>query len=153
MRSRAWIAVAVMLAVLLVGALLAQERPGRPGMGRGRRQDMSEEERTQMWERMQERRLAGLRERLGASEEEWAVLSEPVKALQGLRRDEMRASQQLREAVRAESTTTEQLKQALEAYRKARAEIATRRKALQAQLKELVTLRQEAVLVLENILE
>ena len=153
MRSRAWVVVGVALAVLLVGALLAQERPRRPGMGRGRWQDMSEEERTQRWEQMQERRLAGLRDRLGASEEEWAVLSESIKALQGLRRDEMRASQQLREALRAESTTTEQLKQALDAYRKARAEIATRRKALQTQLKELVALRQEAILVLENILD
>ncbi len=153
MRSRAWVAVTVALAVLLVGALLAQEGPGRRGMGRGRWQEMSEEERAQMMERMQERRLSRLKERLGVSDEEWAVLSEPIEALLALRGEEFTASQQLREAVGAEETTTEQLKQALDKYRKARKDIAARRTKLQAQLKELVTLRQEAVLVLEGILE
>ena len=153
MRSRAWVAVTLALAVLLVGALLAQERGGRRGMGRGRWQEMSEEERAQMMERMQERRLSRLKERLDVSDDEWAVLSEPITALLALRGEEFTASQQLREAVGAEETTTEQLKQALDKYRKARKDIAARRTKLQAQLKELVTLRQEAVLVLEGILE
>ncbi len=152
MRSRAWVAVTLALAVLLVGALLAQERPRR-GMGRGRWQDMSEEERAQMRQQMQERRLSRLKERLGVSDDEWAVLSEPIKALLALRTEEFTASQELREAVGAEETTTEQLKQALDKYRKARKDIAARRTKLQAQLKDLVTLRQEAVLVLEGILE
>lgn len=122
-------------------------------MGRGRWQEMSEEERAQMRQQMQERRLSRLQERLGVSDEEWAVLSEPIKALLALSGEEFAASQQLREAVSAEETTTEQLKKALDEYRKARKDIAARRTKLQAQLKALVTLRQEAVLVLEGILE
>ena len=139
--------------LLLVGALLAQQRPGRGGMGRGRWQEMSEEERAQMMERMQERRLSRLKERLDVPDDVWAVLSEPVKALLALSGEELTASQKLRQAVDAEGTTTEQLKKALDEYRKALKEIAARRTKLQAQLKELVSLRQEAVLVLEGVLE
>jgi len=152
MRSRAWLAVTVAVAVLLVGVVFAQQPPGGRGMGRGREQ-MTDEERAQRWEQMQERRLSRLRERLGVSDEEWGVLSEPIKALLALGREEFAASRQLRETVDAEGSTTEQLKQALDQYRKARKEIAERRTKLQAQLKELVTLKQEVILVLEGILE
>ena len=152
MRSRAWVAVTVALAVLLVGALLAQEQPRR-GMGRGRWQEMSEEERAQRRKERQEQRLSRLKERLGVSDDEWAVLSEPITALLALSGEQFAASQKLREAVGAEETTTEQLKKALDEYRKARKDIAARRAKLQAQLKALVSLRQEAMLVLEGILE
>ena len=103
--------------------------------------------------RMQERRLSRLKEQLGVSDDEWAVLSEPITALSALRTEEFRATQELRQAVNADDMTTEQLKKALEEYRKARKDIAGRREKLQAQLKELVTVKQEAVLVLAGILE
>ena len=153
MRSRAWVVVGVASAVLLVGALMAQERPGRRGMGRDRWQQMSPEERAQVWQRMQERRLARLKERLGVSDEEWEVLAEPIGGLLALRREEMSASLRLREAAGGEEVKPAELQQALREYRSARERLAAERKKLQAQLKGLVSLRQEVVLVLERLLD
>ena len=114
---------------------------------------MSEEQRAEMMARMQERRLSRLKEQLAVTDDEWAVLSEPITALTGLMNEEMQATGKLRQVVRADEATTEQVKAALDEYRKTNKDIAGRREKLQAQLKELVTVKQEAVLVLGNILE
>ena len=161
MRSSWWLCgLGMVLLVVLVAVVLAQQaaptEEGRGPQGEGRRprwEQMTPEERAQMWERMQEHRLSRLEERLGASDEEWAVLVERVKPLLALEREEREASMPLSQALQAEGTTPDQLKQALDNYRKAREELAARREKLQAQLKEGLALRQEVVLVLEGILE
>jgi len=156
MRTGWWCLVAVIVAVALVGGLFAQQggRARGPMGGRGRGFDaMSEEQRAEMMARMQEHRLSRLKERLATTDDEWAVLSEPITALTGLMSEEMQATGKLRQVVRAEDATTEQVKAALDEYRKTNKDIAGRREKLQAQLKELVTVKQEAALVLENILE
>jgi len=157
MRTRwQWLVVLVVVSGMLVGALFAQQggRVRGPMGGRGGRgwAGMSEEQRAQMMARMQERRLSRLKEQLGVSDDEWAVLSEPIKALSAMRTEEFRATQQLRQAVSGEDVTKDELKKALDEYRKTNKDIAGRREKLQAQLKELVTVKQEVVLVLGNIL-
>ena len=154
MRSSVLVVLVVVLAVGLVGTLVAQQPGGgRGGMGRGRMEDMTPEQRAEMFQRMQERQLTRLQEQMGASDEEWAVLSEPIKALLVLQREGREAGMELRGLLRAEGTTAEQLKEALAKYRKALKDIAAKREKLQAQLKEVVSVRQEAVLVLEGILD
>ena len=160
--SWVWCLVAVVVAGALVGGVWAQQGP--PGGGRGARggmggrggrgfERMSEEQRAEMMARMQERRLGRIKEQLEVTDDEWAVLSEPIAAITALMGEEMQATGKLREVVRADESTTEQVKTALDEYRKSNKDIAGRREKLQTQLKELVTVKQEAVLVLANILE
>ena len=150
MGRRALVLVALM--AILVGTVLAQQQGAARGRGGRMGRDMTPEQRAEFMQRMQERRLTQVQEGLGATEEEWAVLSEPVKGLLALDADGRQAGQELRDLLRAEGTTTEQLKEALAKYRKAMKDIAAKREKLQAQLKELVTVRQEAVLVVQNVL-
>ena len=114
---------------------------------------MSEEQRAEMMARMQERRLSRIKEQLAVTDDEWAVLSEPITALTGLMNEERQASTKLRQVVRADDATAEQVTAALVEYRKTKKDIAGRREKLQAQVKELVTVKQEAILVVEDILE
>lgn len=169
-----WISAAAAV-VVLVGVLWAQQggRPGRqrpPGPPRADRRQvsegergrlwqrtdwrgMSEAERGRLWQRMQERRLTRLRERLGVSAEEWEVLSAPIGRLLEIRGEEMQARMRLRQAAGTEEAEPATLRKALEEYRSRRARLAAEREKLQAQLKELVTLRQEVILVLEGLLD
>ncbi len=145
--------VLVALVAILAGAVLAQQQGAARARGGWMGRDMTPEQRAEWMQRMQERRLTQVQESLGASEDEWAVLSEPIKGLLALDNEERQAGQELRELLSAEGTTTEQLKEALAKYRKAMKDIAAKREKLQAQLKELVTVRQEAVLVVQNVLD
>ena len=155
MRTGWWCLVALIVAVALVGGLFAQQggRARAPMGGRGRGfEGMSEEQRAEMMARMQERRLNRLKEEMAVTDDEWAVLSEPITALSVLMNEERQATGKLREVVRADDATTEQVKAALDEYRKTNKDIAGRRVKLQAKLKDLVTVKQEAVLVLGNLL-
>jgi len=156
MVGRRWsLCVVLVLVAALVVPLVAQDRGGRGrGMGgMGRFQNMSEEERAQFRARMVERRLTRLKGQLEVSDEEWTVVSEPIEAIFKLQTDEAEAARELRRAVSAEGATTEQLKSALEAYRKTTKEIAQKRAKLQKELQSMVTLRQEALLVLAGVLD
>jgi chromosome segregation ATPase len=163
------------LVVAIVGSLLAatafsQEQGDRRGR---RRFDPA-----QMRQRMMER----LRERLGASEKEWTVLGPRVEKVMELsartrgggmrflfrsRRGRSRdadeesrnlsplqqAAQDLREAVETDQPDATEIKERLTALRQAREQVKADLEKAQEKLREVVTLKQEAQLVLMGMLD
>ena len=119
---------------------------GGGGRGGG---PMTDEQRAQFLQG----RVDRLKENLGATDEEWNVLKDAITAVVNLQGDQMKASQALRDAVGKEGATNDELKAALDTYRKATKVVTDKRPALQAKLKELVTPKQEAMLVLQGILD
>ena len=165
----------IALALLLGSAAFAQEGPagnrgGQRGGERGQRMDPE-----QMRQRMAER----MREQLQISEEDWQVLQPRIDAVTNAQRDlrvgggafgagggrrgggeaqqpqsaVARASQQLREALSNENATEQEINQSLEAYRAARKAAEEALETARNQLRELLTPRQEAQLVIMNVLE
>jgi hypothetical protein len=120
---------------------------GPGGFGGGR--TMTDEERATMLAR----RVDGLKQALAATDEEWVALKDPITAVVNLSGDEMKARQTLREAVSKEGATNDDLKAALDTYRKAAKAVTDKRPALQAKLKGIVTVKQEATLVVQSILD
>lgn len=100
-----------------------------------------------------QRRIDGLKEALAATDQEWTALKDPITAVVNLQGDEMKARQTLREAVTKEGATNDELKAALDTYRKAMKVVAEKRPKLQETLRGLVTVKQEATLVLQGILD
>ncbi len=178
-------------AVLLgAGVVLAQER-GRPGGGGGGARGGFGGGGWPGAERMAEMFRERLRESLGASDEEWAVIGprlENVTALrqqtrggQGMRmlfgrgrgaqgefggrgpdRDDdpqeepskvEKAAGELQEALSQDSAPADQVQQKLTAYRAAREEALQELDKAQQELREVLTVRQEAQLVLMGILD
>jgi chromosome segregation ATPase len=115
----------------------------------GRGGPMTDEQRQQFLQV----RVDRLKETLGATDEEWNVLKDAITSVVNLSGDQMKASQALRDAVGKEGATNDELKAALDTYRKATKAVTDKRPALQAKLKELVTPKQEAQLVLQGILD
>jgi flagellar motility protein MotE (MotC chaperone) len=131
----------------------------------------SPEERMKIIEerRLQDRRRAieDLREQLGVPEGEWAVVKPRLEAVYSLRHSGARAgpgneskrteveqkSSELRGLLRNEGAATDQIKAGLTALRaakeRARQELAT----AQQNLRQILTLRQEALLVLNGLLD
>lgn len=167
----------IAIALLLGSAAFAQEGPagdrgnrgdrGQRGGERGQRMDPE-----QMRQRMAER----MREQLQISEEEWQVLQPRIDAVTNAQRDlrgggawgggrrgggeaqqpqsaVARASQELRQALSNENATEQEINQSLEAYRAARKTAEEALETARNQLRELLTPRQEAQLVLMNVLE
>ncbi len=163
----------MMLALIgstLIGSLaLAQEQPrdrGDRGERGERRQRMDP---AQMRQAMMDR----LKEQLRPTDEEWQVLQPMIEKVNNAQRaaragggargprgggdqaetELQRASRELREAVQNDSSNEAVIQQRLNAYRaareKAEAELAAARKELQ----EVLTPRQEAVLVTMGMLE
>jgi hypothetical protein len=156
-----WVLVLAVLALLVV-PLAAQQRGGGGGGGfgggrgmggRGGFRNMTPEQRAEMEQRMLERQTERLKQDLGVTDEEWAVLSAPIEGILKLQMEERTAGNELRQAVSAEGATSEQISAALATYRAKVKEIAQKRAAFQAQLKPLVTVKQEAMLVASDILE
>ncbi len=134
-------------------------------------------------EQMRERMAQMMQERLGISEEEWTVLSPKIEAVMELQRDtrgggmrgawggrggqrgpggpegdaEQSAVQQaqrsLAETLQNEDATADEIDANLTALRTARAEAQEKLDSARAELKELVTARQEAMLVMMGMLE
>jgi hypothetical protein len=187
-----WWKAAVLVAVvglavsLWAGVTMAQEAPGgrggRRGWGPGGGGWDPEQMRQQMSERM--------REMLGATEEEWAVIGPLLEKVQTLQReatggfgfmfgrgrgdrrfgrrggDEEQAqaqeeeqtpleaaTQALRDLLENEEATPEQIKEALTAYREAREAARQELAKAQEELRALLSMRQEAQLVLMGTLD
>ena len=159
--------VLAMVGVFCIGEAFSQEGRGRRSGDRGAR--MAE------WRaRMAER----LKESLGATEEEWEVLSPLIEkvttlsfqARMGGRFGRMRrggaegtsdqpqteiakATQALRELTEKEGATAEEFEAAMKALRQARAEVQKELAEARDALREVVTVKQEAQLVLWGLLE
>ena len=162
-RWQLWAMSAVLLCAL-VGLVLAQEGGAGAPAGGGRRArggdmggmgfggrgggPMTEEQRTAMVQRQ----VDNLKEALAATDEEWAALQDPITAVVNLSGDEMKARQDLRTVVSKEGVTNDELKAALETYRKTAKDNLAKREKAEAALKGILTVKQEATLVLRGTL-
>ena len=162
-----------MIAIALiacVGVTMAQERTGRQGRGRF--------DPEQMRQRIAER----MKEMLGATDEEWAVIGPRLEKVQALAREagggtrglfgfrrrggeegeeeaeepesEMeKATAALRAVLDEQTSTATQIRASLTAYRAAREKARQELAKGQAQLREVLSMRQEAQLVLIGTLD
>jgi len=175
--KRSAFALTFALAAMVGSLAIAQEADRGEGRRGGDRQQQQRMDPQQMRQRMMDR----MREQLQASEDEWAVLQPRIErineaqratrgggwggaqrrgrggddqqqASQGPQTPVAQASQALRQAI-DNNASADEIVQKLEAYRAARQQAEAELKAAQDDLRELVTPRQEAVLVMLGILE
>jgi chromosome segregation ATPase len=136
-----------------------------------RMRNASREERAKIMEerRVQEHRRAieDFKDRLGVSDKEWVVLKPRIEKVYNLmhRLPQMEAGNQrtrteveqrsaeLRELLRKQEATTDQIKATLTALRAAKENVARQVAAAKQDLRQLMTLRQEAELVLSGLLD
>jgi hypothetical protein len=177
-------ALALVVAISGAGtAVVAQDGQGQGGgQGRGQGQGQRQFDPEQARQRM----MDNLRERLGASEEDWQALQPKVQAVMEAQQQaraggmgmmmgggrggrgagpggpgggdqdqsEMAvAARELRSALEDEATGNDVIAQRLESYRAARSKAEANLKTAREELKELVTQRQEATLVMMGMLE
>jgi multidrug efflux pump subunit AcrB len=126
-----------------------------------------------------ERMMNNVKERLGASDDEWKVLEPKVEKVMTAQRDARgggfggfgggrrgggnadqqpttetgKASQELRTALENKDTPADEIAKKLAAFREARDKGRAQLQAAQKELKEILTQRQEAVLVNMGMLE
>lgn len=175
MRTRNVVVAAVvvgMLAVFGIGYALAQ-RPGGGGPGGGGRPDAAQ---------MQQRMMDRMKETLGSSDEEWKVLQPLVEKVMTLSRelttggrgvganrrggqpdaateaaapqsDVAKATQDLRTTLDNKDAAADVIKAKLTALREAREKAKQELTKAQDSLREILTVRQEAVLVMNGTLE
>lgn len=174
MKAR-WILLAVMGLAMAVSIGFAQQGPGG-NRERGERGDRQNQPRRQRMdpEQMRQQRLERVKEQLKPSDDEWQVLSPALEKVftaqqnantwggfmmrdrQGQdnqqESDLQRATRELREAVR-DNANDETIGTKLKAFRDARDKAQTQLTDARNELRELVTAKQEAVLVVSGILE
>lgn len=126
---------------------------------------------------MRDRMMNAMKEQLGATDEEWTVLRPQIEKVQTAQRSArggafgmgrggrggdrpaegenavQTASRELRSALENRNTSAEELTRRLTALREARAKAQAELVAAQKGLKELLTARQEAVLVQNGMLD
>lgn len=171
------------LSLIVAGQAISQDggRDGRGD--RGGRGQRDPEQMRQMMERFRQRNAERMKERLGVNDEEWKILAPRVEKTQTLVRDasgagmrgmrggrrggrggapampeqEQTAVQKKTEALRTllenESAKPAEIKAALAELRKAREKARQELAVARKQLREVVTLRQEAQLVLMGLLD
>lgn len=169
--KRGLIAVAIATAAMVAPTVMAQEAPGgdRQEQRQGGRRNFDPAQ-------MQQRMMDNIKEQLKPSEEDWQVLQPKVEALMTAQRNAraggmgMRggrggdrggqnetavaaASRELRSALEDENTSEAAINERLKAYRAAREKADADLKAARDDLRDLVTPRQEAVLVMYGMLE
>ena len=172
------------------GSAFAQNQPGQQGRQRG--QNGQNGQNGQGRQRgnfdpaaMRERMMNGIKERLGATDEEWKVLQPKIEKVMTAQRDSRgtggfgrggrggdrggnnntnaapqgeqsavaKASADLRAALDDKSTSAEEITKRLTALRDAREKARADRAAAQKELKDVLSARQEAVLVNSGILD
>lgn len=164
------------LALVAFQATSQDAPPDRGGRGRGQFDPAA----------MQQRRLDGIKEGLGASEEEWKVLSPKIEVLLKLQTETLlgggfggrggpgggrggrggdataddpnasastKARRELRRVLEDKATSTDEITRKLDSYRKARDEAKAVLAKAQNDLRELLTKRQEAQLVVDRMLD
>jgi len=175
--------VAGLVSAVCIGQAFSQE--GRRDRRGDRTDAQTAEQRAERMEQWRARAAERMREGLGATEEEWEVLSPLVEQVQTLSRqlragamaaggrwggprpdsddedeadappltDIEAAAQALRELADSDTATDEELEEAMEALRTAKAAVETELTAAQDALRDEVTVRQEAQLVLMGLLD
>jgi hypothetical protein len=116
--------------------------------------------------RFREAALNRLKEEMGSSDEEWTVLKPRVEKVMDLQRevrggmgfrgapdDEAPEAGALRTAIENKDASAEVIKEKMDAFRAAKKKQAEALEAARAQLREVVTARQEATLLLAGLLD
>jgi hypothetical protein len=174
------------------GAAMAQDQAGgqRQRGQRGQGQNNGQNNGQQRGQRgnfdpaaMRERMMNGIKERLGATDEEWKVLQPKIEKVMTAQRDGRgggftggrggrdrggnnntnaaageqsavaKASADLRAALEDKSMSAEEITRRLTVYREAREKSRADRAAAQKELKDVLSARQEAVLVSSGLLD
>jgi len=165
-KTGTWLVVAVLTAAVVAGVAFAQQ--GRPGGGRAA-QGAARFGRGQggQFDAAAMRRMISERMRniLGASEEEWTILGPRVEKVQNLMREVrgsrmaamfspvQKATDELEATLADEAAGSDVIRQKLTALRAAREKAQQQLDAARKELREVVTLRQEAQLVLMGLLD
>jgi hypothetical protein len=136
-----------------------------------RMRDASPEERMKIMEerRVQEQRrvIEDFKERLGVSDKEWPVVKPRIEKVYNLthplpqmgagsewpKTEVERRSSELRDLLRSEGGATDKIKAGLAAFRAAKQKAAQELVAAKQDLRQVMTLRQEAELVLSGLLD
>lgn len=173
----------VLLLTLVVSLLYAAEQPQRGQQGPGRMQRGGGFDRAAMTERM----MGMMQERMGASEEEWKIISPRLSKVMELSQDAnsrgmgmfrgmsgrnrgrrgpdtqdqqaqnespvQKAIQGLQETLEKENASSDEIKSKLEALRSAREKARQELAKAQQSLREVLTLKQEAQLILMGMLD
>lgn len=166
--KRVWMVMTV-ASVAMIGSLaMAQDQAGGDRANRGdRRQRMDPAQ-------MQQQRIERIKQQLGATEEEWQVLSPLMDKVFTAQRNAstwggwgarggdrqgnqaeselQRASRELRSAV-TDNANDSTIQERLAAYRAAREKAHAELEAARKELKEVLTPKQEAILVVNGVLE
>lgn len=166
MARRNWYVLAI-AAALFIPSLARAQQPNQPNQGGRGNFDPAQ---------MRERFLNGIKEQMGANEEEWKVISPKLSKVMDVQRDTRggfgfgrtrgggstdnqpqspvrQASDDLRKALENKDTPAEDISKKLSALREAREKARADLQAAQKELKELLTQRQEAILVSMGMLE
>ena len=161
-RTLSWI---VLAAVLLIPAL-ALTQDAQPGQEPGRRRGGDPAQ-------MRERMLNNIKEQMGVNEDQWKALAPKIETVMTLQREQRggglggrggeaaippeskaaQAQRDLRTALENKDTPATEIAQKLAAYREARDKTRTELQAAQKDLKAGVSPRQEAVLVVNGLLD
>jgi hypothetical protein len=183
---------AALMMVVVAGSALAQDQTGnRRQRGQGQGQPGQPGQQGQQGRQrfdpaqFREQMMTRLKERLGATDEEWKVLQPKVEKVMASQRDGRggggpggrsgrtrggdnqqpqqqqqgeqsavsKAAAELRAAVEDKATSPEEITRRLTAYRDAREKSRADRAAAQKELRELLSARQEAVLVSSGLLD
>ncbi len=161
------------------GTVQRSDRNGEDGASRRRpswRQN-SNGERPQRGDRqafdpaqMMTRRLDRMKEEMGANDDEWTILKPLIEKVYQKQMEERRYRvggrswgrgnteeikevKELREALDNEKTSPEELKEKLDAFRKVRDKAGKELQAAKEELRKVLTVRQEAKLVADGLLE
>ena len=161
------LAVHFMLGLFLVPAMALAQAQGGGDQGGRQRGNFDPAQ-------MQARMMASYKERLGATDEEWRILQPKVEKLMTLQRNTRGgmmggrgqrggdqqaesavavASRELRTVLENTGASADEIGRKLTALREAREKARVELVAAQKELKELVTVRQEAVLVSMGMLD
>ena len=175
------------LALVMAGTAGAAMAQNQPGQGRQRGQNGQNGQGRQRGNfdpaAIRERMLNGIKERLGATDEEWKVLQPKIEKVMATQRDGRtggfgrggrggdrggnntnaapageqsavaKASADLRAALDDKTTSAEEITKRLTALREAREKARADRAAAQKELKDVLSARQEAVLVSSGLLD
>lgn len=167
MARRHWFVLAI-AAALFIPSLARAQQPNQPNQGGRGNFDPAQ---------MRERFMNSIKEQMGANEEEWKVISPKLTKVMDASRDARsggfgfgrtrgggggdnqpttpvrQASEDLRKALENKDTPAEDLAKKLATLREAREKARAELQGAQKELKELLTQRQEAVLVSMGMLE
>lgn len=182
MRLNTWVAVAVLGLGMAAMPAMAQTGPNQPGgqgqgqgQGQGRQGRRGNFDPAQFRQRMEER----LKEQLHVNDDEWKALQPKIEAVMEAQRDAggrgmfrggrrggpnqnnantptspvQEKAQALRTVLDNKDAKPEEIKSALAAYRDARAAARANLTKAQNDLRDLLTVRQESVLVMMGMLD